>query len=112
MADVGDLITAPAAVLAAALQAAGHQPPVLIVADNAAIARHAPDWARSFAALDWQHRVRLSDGPADAIEAEAIAAEAARLAARTLVAAGGAATQSAARAAAARTETPCLVLAD
>jgi glycerol dehydrogenase-like iron-containing ADH family enzyme len=112
MADVGDVITGPAAVLAAALHAAGHQPPVLIVADNAAIARHAPDWARSFAALGWEYRVRLSDGPADDIEAEAIAAEARHLGAHTLIAAGGETTQAATRAGAARTETPCLVLAD
>lgn len=112
MADVGDVITTPAVALAAAIRASGSRPPVLVVADNTAIARHAPDWARSFAALGWEHRVRLSDGPADDVEADAIAAEAAHLAARTLVAAGGAATQSATRAAAARIGTPCLVLAD
>lgn len=112
MADVESVITTPAAALADTVRAAGYQPPVLVVADNTAIARHAPDWARSFAALDWQHRVRLSDGPADDVEADAIAAEAAHLGARTLVAAGGPATQSATRAAATRTGTPCLVLAD
>lgn len=107
-----DVITTPAAALAAALQAAGHRPPVLVVADNTAIVRDAPDWARSFAALEWRHRVRFSDGPADDVEAEAIAAEAAHLGARTLVASGGEATRTATRAAAARTGTPCLVLAD
>ncbi|MGB8853007.1 MAG: hypothetical protein WCC69_05515 [Pirellulales bacterium] len=112
MADVEDVITTPAAAVAETLQAAGHQPPVLIVADNTAIADHAPDWARSFAALGWQHRVRLSDGPADEIEAEAIAAEARHLGARVIVAAGGTATRAAARTASARTGTPCLVLGD
>lgn len=112
MADVGDVITAPATALADALRAAGLRPPVLVVADNTAIAHQAPDWARSFAALGWQHRVRFSEGPADDIEADAIAAEAAHLGARTLVAVGGAATQMATRAAAARTETPCLALID
>ncbi|MFM8951639.1 MAG: hypothetical protein ACKOOF_01035 [Planctomycetaceae bacterium] len=112
MADVEDVITTPAAVLAAALHAAGHRPPVLVVADTTAIVRHAPDWARSFASLEWQHRVRFSDGPADDVEADAIAAEAAHLGARTLVAVGGEATRAAVRAAAARTGTPCLVLDD
>lgn len=112
MADMEDVITTPAGGVAEGLQAAGHQPPVLVVADNTAIARHAPDWARSFAALGWQHRVRLSDGPADEFEADAIAAEARHLGARAIVAAGGTATQAAARAAAARTGTPCLVLTD
>ena len=107
-----DVLTTPAAALAAALHAAGHRPPVLIVADNTAIARHAPDWARSFAALEWQHRVRLSDGPADDIEADALAAEARHLGARAVVAVGGAATRTAARAAAARAGTPYLVLDD
>ena len=107
-----DVITTPAASLAAALHAAGHRPPVLIVAGNTAIARHAPDWARSFAALEWQHRVRLSDGPADDIEADALAAEARHLGAHTVVAAGDPATRTAARAAAARAGTPCLVLDD
>lgn len=109
---MGDVITAPAAALAQALQAAGHQPPVLIVADNASIARRASDWARAFAAVGWPHRVRLSDGPADDVEAGAIAAEAKHLGARTLVAAGDEPTTAAARAAAARTGTPCLVLTD
>ena len=112
MADVDDVITTPAAALADAVRTAGCQPPVLVVADNDAIARHAPDWARSFATLGWQHRVRLSDGPADDIEANAVAAEARHLGARTLVAAGCNATQAAARAAAARTGAPCLVLDD
>jgi hypothetical protein len=109
---VADVITTPAAALAAALHAAGNRPPVLVVADNTTIVRHAHDWARSFASLEWQHRVRFSDGPADDVEADAIAAEAAHLGAHTLVAAGGEATRAAVRAAAARTGTPCLVLAD
>lgn len=112
MADVDVAISTPAAALAQALQAAGHGAPVLIVADNAAIAAHAPAWAGSFAALGWRHRVRLSDGPADEREADTIADECRSLGARTLVAAGGTATRAAARAAAARTATPCLVLAD
>ena len=109
---MGEVITTPATTLAEALHAAGCQGPVLIVADNPAIARHAVAWAGSLAAVGWQHRVRLSDGPADDVEADAIAAEGRRFAARAIVAAGGAATQAAARAAAARAGIPCLVLAD
>lgn len=107
-----DVITTTAPALADALQAAGHAEPVLVIADNAAIASHAPAWAGSFAAIGWRHRVRLSDGPADDVEADAIAAEARRLGARTIVAIGGQATQRAARSAAVRVGTPCRVLAD
>lgn len=104
-------IAGPADNLAAALRSAGHEGPVLIVADNASIGRHAIAWARSFATEGWKHRVRLSAGPADAHETEALAAELQSLGARTVVAAGDEATQAAARAAAARTDTPCVVLA-
>lgn len=107
-----DVITTPAPALAAALLAAGHSEPVLVIADNAAIASHAPAWARSFAAVGWRHRVRLSDGPADDVEADAIACEARQFNAHTIVAVGGQATREAARAAAVRAGMPCCVLAD
>lgn len=103
-------ITGPDDSLAAALRSAGHEGPVLIVADNATIGRHAPAWGRSFAAVGWKHRVRLSEGTADALATESLAAELQSLGARTLVAAGGEPTLAAARAAAARTHTPCVIL--
>ena len=107
---MNDAIRGSAETIATALQSAGYESPVLIVADTATITRHAPAWARSFAAMDWKHRVRQSEGPADSRETESLATELASLGARTLVATGDAATLAAAHAAASRTETPCVVL--
>jgi hypothetical protein len=104
------VIAGPADTLAAALRSAGHEGPVLIVADTGTIGRDATAWGRSFAAVGWKHRVRRSEGPADPHETDALAAEVTSLGGRTLVAAGGEATLAAARAAAARTNTPCVVL--
>lgn len=87
------VVTAPPAGLAAALETHGLQGPVLVVADHAAIAACAPEWAASFAAAGITHRVVLAGVDA--------AAAAAGLGARVVVAAGVPASRAAARAAAA-----------
>jgi hypothetical protein len=61
--------------------------PILVVADNAAIARSAVDWSRRFAALGRLHRVRLA-GRGDAEDVAAIAAEAVSLGSVAIMAAG------------------------
>lgn len=61
--------------------------PILVVADNAAIARSAPDWSRRFAAAGRLHRVRLA-GRGDACDVAEVAAEAASLGAVAILAAG------------------------
>lgn len=87
------VVTAPAAGIAAALAARGFAGPVLVVADDAAIAACAPAWAASFAAAGTTHRVVLAGVD--------VAAAAAGLGARVVVAAGAAAAGPAALAAAA-----------
>lgn len=86
--------------LAADLQALGLRDPVLVLADDAAIAGLAPAWAESFASVGWLHRVMACGDHADDREIEAIVAEAAALAARTLVGAGDGRVLDAAREAA------------
>ena len=61
--------------------------PILVVADNAAIARSAVDWNRRFAAAGRLHRVRLA-GRGDAGDVAAVAAEAVSLGAVAILAAG------------------------
>lgn len=87
------IVSAPAAGIAVALGAHGLAGPVLVVADDAAIAAWAPAWAASFAAAGVTHRVVVAGVDA--------AAAAAGLGARVVMAAGAAATGPAARAAAA-----------
>lgn len=104
------------AALVDAVSAAACDGPVLVIADNAAIARSGPAWARVFAARGWGHRVRLSegsDGDAAALEAEAraLAAEARSLRATVIVGSGGEAPRAAARAAAALTGLPVVMSA-
>ncbi|MFM7244292.1 MAG: hypothetical protein ACKO40_08985 [Planctomycetaceae bacterium] len=93
----------------AVLRAAGVAGPVLVVADNTAIARAAPAWADAFAAAGWLHRVLAAD-PAGDDEVAAIAAEAASCDATAIVAAGDAAVVSVAERAAAVRRVPCVVL--
>ncbi len=87
------VIGATAAGIAAVLEAQGLAGPVLVVADDAAIAAHAPDWAASFAAAGMVHRVVV-------VGVDVVAA-AQDLGARVVVAAGAAAAAPAALAAAA-----------
>jgi len=108
-----------AASLAAALARAGHDGPILIVADNPAITRSGPAWAQAFATRGWLHRVRVSTGSVStgsggddtalAAEAEALALEARTLQATVIVGVGGRFTCAAARAAAALAGVPALV---
>jgi len=103
-----------AASLVAELCAAGHRGPILIVADNTAIARGGPAWAGALAARGWLHRVRVSTGidgddSALAAEAEALALEAHTLQATVIIGVGDRATCAAARAAAAWAGLPAVV---
>lgn len=75
--------------------------PILVVADNDAIRRLAPVWARAFAAAGRLHRVRLAGSPSER-EIDRVAAEATSLAAVEIMGAGGAASQAIAAAVAAR----------
>lgn len=110
-----------AASLAERLAAAGHDGPILMVADNPAITRSGPAWAQAFAPRGWLHRVRVStgsvstgsDGDGDdtalAAEADALALEARTLQATVIVGVGGRSTCAAARAAAAIAGLPAVV---
>lgn len=81
--------------------------PVLVVADNDAIARLAPHWAEQFAAAGRLHRVRLAGSTSDR-ELERLAAEARSLAAVAIAAAGGDAARSLAAAVATRLGLPLI----
>ena len=61
--------------------------PVLVVADNAAIARAARDWCCSFAAAARVHRVRLA-GTGDSGDVAAVTAEAKSLGAVAILGVG------------------------
>jgi hypothetical protein len=65
----------------------GHAGPVLVVADNEAIARLAPRWAARFAASGRVHRVRLLSLGSPS-EIAAVVAEARSLPATVILAAG------------------------
>jgi hypothetical protein len=95
--------------LLAQVCAAGGDGPVLIVADNDAIGRRAPAWARLLAAAGWLHRVRFWEGRADDAVIARLAAEARAFGARVVVAAGAPATRAAARDVAAATGLPCVI---
>ena len=72
-----------------AASSGGPAGPVLIVADNEAIARLAPRWAARFAAVGRMYRVRLLSHGSPA-ELAAVAAEARSLPAAGILAAGDA----------------------
>lgn len=86
----GDTQTTAAAWLEAIVDA-GAAPPLLIVADNAAIAAEAQAWEAALSPARWRYRVRLAEvtPPFGDQEAEAVAAEAASLGAKAILAAGG-----------------------
>jgi len=79
--------------------------PVLVVADNDAIARRAPRWAEAFAAEGRLHRVRLVGSGSDR-EIAAVEAEARSLAAGGILAAGREPARTVATAVAARLGLP------
>jgi glycerol dehydrogenase-like iron-containing ADH family enzyme len=81
--------------------------PLLVIADNEAIARLAPGWAERFAAAGLGYRVRLAGSLGDR-ELEAVVAEARSLPARAILAAGSPATRALAAAAAARLGLPMI----
>ena len=96
---------------ATGIPALGGRPgPVLVIADNRAIARRAPAWAADFVAFGRVHRVRLVDRAAS--DLDALVAEAVSLRATAILAAGGAATRAAALAVAARLGLPLAVETD
>lgn len=95
--------------LDARLRAAGGAGPVLVLADNAAIAAAAPRWARRLEAAGRPHRVRFWEGPADTVAIAALAAEARGFGATVLLAAGATDTLAAARAVAATVDAPCVI---
>ncbi len=91
----------PAAALAGVLG------PVLVLADNRAIAAAAPRWAAAFAAAGHLHRVRLVDRASER-EVEAVLAEAQNLAAATILAAGSGSPLAVGQAVASRLGLPLL----
>jgi hypothetical protein len=93
--------------LAGALAAAGHAPPVLVIADSGTVGRLALAWLESFDAVGWHYRVRSCCGSGSATEIESLAAEARSLGAKTIVALGDAAVAAAAMASG-RVGVPCL----
>ena len=94
--------------LGAELVAGGHAPPVLILADTAAVAAHAPTWLTAFDGVGYTYRVRVCGDVAD--DVAALVAEAGSLAARTIVAVGDAGLREAAAAAATRAGIACVVI--
>lgn len=88
----------------------GHPGPVLVIADNAAIARRAQAWAAACAALGRVHRVRLVGGAAS--EVDGIIAEAVGLKATAVLAAGGEPARHVARTVVARLGLPLAIETD
>lgn len=97
--------------LAAALAAAGHEPPVLVVAESATVGSLALAWCESFDEADWLYRVRVFGGRATANEIAALAAEARSLGARTIASIGGGESARAAEAVAKDERIPCFRVA-
>jgi glycerol dehydrogenase-like iron-containing ADH family enzyme len=95
--------------LAAAMQASGLADPVLIVADDPAVARLAPVWQAAFAEARWTHRVLVFGGTVSRREVDAITAEAGSLGAAVIVGAGTTTVLDAALAAAAAVGLPAVV---
>lgn len=89
---------------------AGQPGPVLVLADNEAIARRAPAWAAEFLAAGRPHRVRLVGRVASDIDALVI--EAVNLAATAILAAGGPGSRHAACAVATRLGLPLAIESD
>lgn len=81
--------------------------PVLVLADNRAIAVAAPSWAAAFAAAGKIHRVRLV-GRASEREVAAVVAEAEQLGAAAILAAGSGPPVEIGQAAASRLGRPLL----
>ena len=86
---------------------AGVAGPVLVLADNPAIAAAAPRWAAAFAQTGTVHRVRLV-GRATAPEIAAVLAEAENLGAATILAAGSGSSVEIGQAVASRLGRPLL----
>lgn len=108
IADVVSADRARARLLATEIAAAGHAPPVLIVADTAAITLLAPWWAESFAESGWPHRVLAFGGFSDDQEIRTIVAEARSSSALVLVGAGHVRLIDVVRRAAAAAGLPCV----
>lgn len=85
----------------------GHPGPVLVIADNAAIARRALAWAAGFVAAGRVHRVRLV-GRATS-DVEGLVAEAVGLNATAVLAAGGETARQAGQAVATRLGLPLAI---
>ena len=85
----------------------GDAGPVLVIADHAAVAGRARDWATGFAARGRLHRVRLA-GPAPS-DVEGLVAEAVGLNATALLVAGGETARHAGREVAARLGLPLAI---
>lgn len=94
--------------LAGALAAAGHEPPVLVIADSGTVGCLALAWLESFDEVGWHYRVRSCSGRGSAAEIESLAAEARSLHAKTIVALGDAEGVAAAAMASGRVGLPCL----
>lgn len=95
--------------LVARLRGAGVVGSVFVIADNAAIGRRAPHWARLLADAGWSHRVRFWEGRADAAAIAALADEAGRFGGQAIVAAGAGATLAVAHDVALAAGIPCIV---
>jgi glycerol dehydrogenase-like iron-containing ADH family enzyme len=95
--------------LVARLRGAGVVDTVFVIADNDAIGRRAPHWARLMAGIGWSHRVRFWEGRADAASVAALADEAGRFGGQVIVAAGAGATLAVARDVALAAGIPCVV---
>jgi glycerol dehydrogenase-like iron-containing ADH family enzyme len=80
---------------------------VLVIADNAAVARRAVAWANAFTALGRLHRVRLISRAAG--DVDGLVAEAVDVNATAILAAGGEAARQAAQAVAARLGLPLAI---
>lgn len=98
--------------LARALAAAGHAPPVLVIADSGTVGRLALHWLESFDEAGWVYRVRSFGGVASEAEIQSLAAEARSLGAKTIAAIGSSALITAATAASVHAGMPCLAMAD
>ena len=85
----------------------GHPGSVLVIADNAAVARRAVAWANAFTALGRLHRVRLISRAAG--DVDGLVAEAVDVNATAILAAGGEAARQAAQAVAARLGLPLAI---
>lgn len=88
----------------------GHPGPVLVIADNPAIARRATAWEAGFAALGRLHRVRLVGRTAG--DVAGLIAEAVDLQATAILAAGGEAARQAGQAVATRLGRPLAIDGD